>query len=59
MKRSRKQSNRDYKLLLAIQRLLDGVEWTEQTLDEIAVLLDENGYRIRDVIDIEEFDYGL
>lgn len=42
------------KLLKAIQRQLDGVEWTDKTLDNIAVLLDENGYRIRDAIEIFE-----
>jgi hypothetical protein len=49
MKRSKKQAKRDHKLLVAIQRLMDGVEWSPQTLDEIAVLLDGNGYKIRDI----------
>ena len=37
----------DHDLLLAIQELLDGVEWDDDTLPEIAKLLAENGYKIR------------
>lgn len=37
--------------LLAIQELLDGVEWTPDTLDEIARIMREAGYRIRDLDD--------
>lgn len=36
-------------LLLAIQELLDGVEWTATTLSEIAELLNANGYRIHGI----------
>lgn len=43
-----------HKLLKAIQRELDGVEWDSDTLDRIAVLLDENGYKIRDAIEVIE-----
>ena len=39
----------DHDILLAIQELLDGVEWTADTLAEIAELLAENGYRVRDL----------
>lgn len=39
----------DHDLLLAIQELLDGVAWTPDTLDEIAKLLDDNGYLVADV----------
>jgi hypothetical protein len=39
----------DHEIILAIQDLLDGVEWTPATLDEIAALLNDNGYRIRDL----------
>jgi len=35
--------------LLAIQELLDGVEWTPTTLEEIAAIMVKAGYRIRDV----------
>jgi hypothetical protein len=38
----------DNEILLAIQELMDGVEWDSDTLTEIARLLTENGYRIRD-----------
>jgi hypothetical protein len=37
----------DHDLLLAIQELLDGVEWTPRTLDQIADLMTANGYEIR------------
>lgn len=42
--------------LLAIQELLDGVEWTPDTLNEIAQIMIRAGYRIRDLndVDIEE-----
>lgn len=39
----------DHEIVLAIQELLDGVEWNAGTLDEIATLLTDNGYRIRDL----------
>jgi hypothetical protein len=35
-------------LLQAIQEMLDGVEWTPDTLENIARLLNDNGYPIRD-----------
>ena len=35
--------------LLAIQELLDGVEWTPDTLDNIAAILEQAGYRVRDI----------
>jgi hypothetical protein len=38
----------DHEIILAIQELMDGVEWTPDTLQEIAELLHENGYQIRD-----------
>jgi hypothetical protein len=38
----------DTELLVAIQQLLDGVEWTPDTLERIAELLNANGYRIPD-----------
>lgn len=34
--------------LLRIQELMDGVEWTPDTLQEIAEVLEQAGYRIRD-----------
>ena len=39
----------DHELVLAIQELLDGVEWNADTLDEIAGLLQANGYKVRDL----------
>jgi hypothetical protein len=39
----------DHDILLAIQELLDGVEWKVDMLDEIARLLSDNGYRVRDI----------
>jgi hypothetical protein len=35
-------------IVLTIQLLLDGTVWTASTLEEIATLLRENGYDIRD-----------
>lgn len=43
----------DSDIVLAIQELLDGVEWTPSTLDKIAELLIANGYRIRDLDDVD------
>jgi hypothetical protein len=40
-------------LLLAIQELLDGVEWTPDTLASIAQLMVNAGYRIRDLDDVD------
>jgi len=40
-------------LLLAIQELLDGVEWTPATLEDIAQLMVNAGYRIRDLDDVD------
>jgi hypothetical protein len=39
----------DHELLLAIQELLDGVEWTTDTLSEVADLMTINGYTIHDI----------
>lgn len=41
----------DHEILLAIQEAMDGVEWTPDTLDAIAKLLNDNGYRVRDLDD--------
>lgn len=38
----------DHEIILAIQELLDGVEWTPDTLECIAGLLQHNGYPVRD-----------
>ena len=38
--------------LLAIQELMDGVEWTPATLDEIANILDRAGYPVRDISEV-------
>ena len=39
----------DHDILLTIQDLLDGVEWSTDTLSQIADLLSSNGYLIRDI----------
>lgn len=39
--------------LLAIQETLDGVEWNIDTLEDIADVLLQNGYRIRDLDDVD------
>jgi len=39
----------DSDLLLAIQELLSGTVWTSDTLDEIAELMRESGYEIKEV----------
>lgn len=38
----------DHEIVLAIQELLDGVEWSPDTLERIAGLLQFNGYKVRD-----------
>lgn len=43
----------DHTVLLAIQEMLDGVEWNADTVSDIAQLLIENGYRIRDLADVD------
>jgi hypothetical protein len=39
----------DHDAMLAIQELLDGIEWTPSTLDSIAAILRRAGYRILDL----------
>jgi hypothetical protein len=39
----------DHDLLLTIQKLLDGTEWSTEHLNDIARLLTDNGYRVRDL----------
>jgi hypothetical protein len=41
----------DHEAMLEIQQVLDGVEWTADTLDCIARILLQAGYRIRDLDD--------
>jgi hypothetical protein len=43
----------DHDLLLAIQNRLDGIEWSSDTLEEIAQLMVNSGYRIRDSGDVD------
>lgn len=43
----------DHEIVLAIQEELDGSEWTSATLDRIATLLIDNGYRVRDLADAD------
>ena len=44
----------DHDAMLAIQELLDGVEWSANTLEEIAAVVIKAGYRIRDLDDVEQ-----
>jgi len=39
----------DHDIVLAIQELLDGAVWTPETLNDIASILNCNGYPVRDV----------
>ena len=39
----------DHNILLAIQNLMDGKEWSPETLEQIAEILRINGYEVRDV----------
>jgi len=48
------KGDNDHALVLQIQELLNGVEWEVDTLDEIALLLENNGYLVGDVDDEEE-----
>lgn len=41
----------DHEIVLAIQELLDGREWTSDTLAAIETILQHNGYPIRDLND--------
>jgi len=43
----------DHEAILAIQELLDDVEWTADTLDAIAEILIEAGYRIRNLDEVD------
>ncbi len=44
----------DHEIILAIQELMSQVEWDASTLDEIADLLDDNGYKVGDISDEED-----
>jgi hypothetical protein len=41
----------DHEAMLAIQQELDGTEWTAETLERIAEILQQAGYRVRDLDD--------
>jgi hypothetical protein len=43
----------DHEIVVAIHKLLDGVEWTPDTLQTIATILNEAGYSIRDLNDVD------
>jgi hypothetical protein len=47
----------DHDALLAIQELMDGVEWSADTLDGIAKIMVSAGYRIRD-LDYVDLEYS-
>ena len=47
----------DHDAMLAIHELLDGVEWGSQTLEDIAVIMEQAGYPIRDCNDVEPEDH--
>src|SRR4051812_10676038 len=53
-----KKSNamNDHDAMLAIQELLDGVAWDADTLESIARILVNSGYRVRDLNDIDMDD---
>lgn len=42
----------DHDAMLAIQELLDGVEWNSNTLSEVANILQHAGYRVRDLDEV-------
>jgi len=44
----------DHEIILAIQELMNQVEWDADTLEEIASLLDDNGYKVGDISDDEK-----
>ena len=46
----------DHNALLRIQELLDGVEWTPDTLEAIADIVREAGYKVRDLEDKDPDD---
>ncbi len=41
----------DHEAMLAIQELMDGVEWNSDTLDAIGAIMTKAGYRLRDLDD--------
>ncbi len=41
----------DHEAMLAIQELLGGQVWTAEVLEEIADVLQQAGYRVRDIED--------
>lgn len=43
----------DHEAMLAIQELMAGVEWSADTLDRIAAIMIDAGYRIRDCDDVD------
>lgn len=45
----------DHAAMLAIQEVLDGTEWNSNTLEAIAKIMTDAGYRIRD---LDEVDHG-
>lgn len=46
-----KQNTTDADAMLQIQELMDGQEWSPETLDDIAAIVRKAGYRIRDLDD--------
>jgi hypothetical protein len=42
------QAKKDHELLVAIQQVMSGVEWSPDTLDIIAQLLNSAGYTIHE-----------
>jgi hypothetical protein len=49
----------DHEAMLAIQQELDGVEWMADTLERIAEILHQAGYRIRDLDDRDAEDEAI
>ena len=42
----------DHESMIAIQELMDGVEWTGDTREAIAEILINAGYKVRDLNDV-------
>jgi hypothetical protein len=58
-KRVRGYSMDDHDAMLAIQQELDGGEWTADTLERVAEILQQAGYRIRDLDDHDPGDEAI
>ncbi len=48
MKYKARENASDHQALLDIQELMDGINWSPDTLSAIADILESAGYRVRD-----------